>query len=143
SAIVPGCDLVDGASGSAAIRDVNLWLVAALGIRANSVASRHGSTPIRANAERTLSTMPFFSSPIGANRKALNSDPSWTGTTERLISTTGVSSSCRAWRPIMPHVELLLHPEEPYGSEACGVRIGNYSMACPSGLPLAVDERVE
>jgi hypothetical protein len=80
--------------------------------------------------------MPFFSSPIGANRKALNSDPSWTGATERLISTTGVSLSCRAWRPILAHAELPLHPEEPYGSEACGVRIGNYSPAGPSGSPL-------
>jgi ABC-type transporter lipoprotein component MlaA len=37
---------------------------------------RQGSTSNRANAERTLRTMPFFSSSTGANRKASNSDPS-------------------------------------------------------------------
>ena len=105
SAIAPGCDHVDGASGSPAIKEVNLWFAVALGIRANSEASRQGSRSSRASAERTVSIMPFFSSPTGANRKALNSDPSWTAATERLISTTRVSwpfghgnRPCRAWR---------------------------------------------
>jgi len=105
SAIVSGCDHVDGVSGSAATKEVNLWFAAALGIRANSEASCQGSTSSRANAERTVSVIPFLSSPTGANRKALNSDPSWAAATERLISTTGVSwpfghgnRPCRAWK---------------------------------------------
>ena len=73
--IVPGSARVDGASGSASIKHVNICLAACIGIRASSDASRQGSRSSRANAERTLSSIPFFSSPIGANRKASNSDP--------------------------------------------------------------------
>ena len=96
SAIVPGCNLVDGASGSAAIKDVNLWFAAFLGIRVNSAASCQGSTSDRANAERTLSTMPFFSSSTGAKTKATNSDPSWAEATGSLMSITGFHRRYRA-----------------------------------------------
>jgi hypothetical protein len=40
---------------------------------ANFAASCQGSTPDRANPDRTLTRMPFLSSPIDANKKALNS----------------------------------------------------------------------
>jgi hypothetical protein len=114
SAIVPGCNLADDASGSAAIKDVNLRFAAAFGIRANSAASRQGSTSNHANAERTLSTMSFLSPSTGANRKASNSDPSWTAATEYLISTTGFHCLYRAQRPTMRCAELLFHLKKLY-----------------------------
>jgi hypothetical protein len=46
---------------------------AAFGNPANRAASCQGSTPSRARAETTLSGIPFFSSQIGAKRKALSS----------------------------------------------------------------------
>jgi len=42
----------------------------ALGMAANRVASSHGSTFIRAKAERTLRRIPFASSQTDANRKS-------------------------------------------------------------------------
>ena len=62
-----------GARGSASISSVNRAAAASLGIRARLVASCQGSTLRRANAERTLSPVPFRSSPIDAPRNLSNS----------------------------------------------------------------------
>ena len=86
---------VSGSSGasdeisSPAIKDVTRRFAAAFGIRASSAASRQGSISSRANAERTLSSIPFFSSPIGAIRNASNSDPRVNFFKGCVISTTG------------------------------------------------------
>src|ERR1700691_1751080 len=74
-AIVPRSGCVDGPPGNSAINKTNLRIAASRGNRANSLASCQGSTSDRASAERTLSSIPFLSSPIGANRKLSNSDP--------------------------------------------------------------------
>ena len=50
--------------------DTNVLSATALGIAAKRVASSHGSTFIRASAERTLSRIPLASSQIDANRKS-------------------------------------------------------------------------
>src|SRR6185437_5406237 len=64
-----------GASGSASISSVKRTAAASLGIRARLVASFQGSTSSRASAERTLSPVPFRSSPIDAPRNWSNSGP--------------------------------------------------------------------
>ena len=51
--------------------EINVLSATALGIAAKRVASSHGSTFIRAKAERTLSRIPLASSQICANRKSL------------------------------------------------------------------------
>ena len=61
------------APGSASISSVNRAAAASLGISARLVASCQGSTLRRANAERTLSPVPFRSSPIDAPRNLSNS----------------------------------------------------------------------
>ena len=94
-----GSDRVDGASGSASIKDVNLSSAAWLGICASSAASSQGSRPKRARAERTLSSIPFFSSPMGAKRKASNSDAPDQTVAECFISTTGLPRLRRPHRP--------------------------------------------
>ena len=53
-------------------KSINLSVAARAGIPRKFAASCHGSTSSRAIAERTLSDIPFRSSPIGANRKELN-----------------------------------------------------------------------
>jgi len=99
--IVSGSGRVGGPSGSASIKDVNLCLAVCFGIRASSAASRQGSRSSRASAERTLSSIPFFSSPIGANRNASNSDPRDKTVAECFISTTGLPRPRRSHGP--PH----------------------------------------
>jgi hypothetical protein len=91
AAIVAGSRRADGPSGSAAINEVNLSVAAPPGNRANLAASCQGSTSKRANAERTLIGIPFLSSPTGANRKSLNSDPSW-----------GMDAECIIWHTELP-----------------------------------------
>jgi hypothetical protein len=68
----PGSGPLHSLLGSASIKEVSLCFAVSFGIRASSAASRQGSRSSRANAE-TLSSMPFFFSPIGANKKASNS----------------------------------------------------------------------
>ena len=108
--IVSGSARVDGASGSASIKDVNLCLAACFGIRASSDASRQGSRSSRASAERTLSSIPFFSSPIGANRKASNSDPRDKTVAECFISTIGLRRPRRRHRPTHARAAFSFHP---------------------------------
>jgi hypothetical protein len=48
----------------------------------------------RASAERTLSRIPFPSSPIVANRKLSNSDPSGATEVQRVISATDFQMPC-------------------------------------------------
>jgi hypothetical protein len=88
AAIDPGSRCTDGPSGSAAINDANLVVAVSPGNPANFTASCQGSRSSRASAEMTLSSIPLFSSPIGADRKSSNSDPSLVAQTERVISTT-------------------------------------------------------
>ena len=64
-----------GSSGSSSINAVNRRTAAALGIRARLAASCQGSTWSRASAERTLSPVPFRSSPTDAQRNSSNSGP--------------------------------------------------------------------
>ena len=91
-AIVPGSGRADGPAGKAAISEASFDVAAARGNRANAAASSHGSTSNRASAERTLSCIPLLSSPIDANRKSSNSDPSENTEPVRFISIT--ESSC-------------------------------------------------
>jgi hypothetical protein len=58
-----------------------------------------GSTSSRASAERTLSSIPFLSSPIGANGKSSNSDARTENEAERVISTTEFVVSTRSVPP--------------------------------------------
>lgn len=88
AAIVRRSDDPDGPSGSAAINEANLSVAVSLGNCASLAASCQGSTSSRANAERTLSSISFLSSPIGANRKSLNSDPRKEAEAECVISAT-------------------------------------------------------
>jgi hypothetical protein len=66
AAIVPLSRWPDGPSGNVAINDASLLMAASPGNRVKSAASCQGSTSNRANAERTLSIIPFLSSPTGA-----------------------------------------------------------------------------
>jgi hypothetical protein len=50
--------------------EISVFSAIARGMAANRVASSHGSTFIRARAERTLRRIPFASSQTGANRKS-------------------------------------------------------------------------
>jgi hypothetical protein len=88
AAIVPQFGRADGPSGRAAINKANFRVAVFPGNRASVAASSQGSTSSRASAERTLSTIPLLSSPIGANRKLSNSEPSEDIGPERFISIT-------------------------------------------------------
>jgi hypothetical protein len=88
AAIVRGSKDAGGPSGSAAINEANLSVAVSPGNRDSLAASCQGSTSSRAIAERTLSSMPFLSSPMGANRKSLNSGPRKEAEAERAIATT-------------------------------------------------------
>jgi hypothetical protein len=58
--------------GSSAIIAHNSRVATSLGSRDSLAASSHGSTFRRANADMTLSAIPFSSSPIGAKRNSSN-----------------------------------------------------------------------
>jgi hypothetical protein len=66
AAIVSGSRCINGSFGSKAINEANLSVAVAPGNPANLAASCHGSISSRASAERTLSRIPFLSSPSGA-----------------------------------------------------------------------------
>jgi hypothetical protein len=51
--------------------ETNVFSATSFGIAANRAASSHGSTFIRAKAERTLSRIPLASSQTGANKNSL------------------------------------------------------------------------
>jgi hypothetical protein len=63
-----------GSLGSVSINVFNRTTEAPRGIRAGLVAPCQGSTSSRANAESTVSRVPFRSSPIDAPRNSSNSD---------------------------------------------------------------------
>ena len=94
AAIVSGSRCIDGSLGSNAINEANLAAAVTPGSLANLAASCQGSTSSRASAERTLSRIPFISSPSGANRKSSNSGPSRGAQTERDIPTTNLDRVC-------------------------------------------------
>ena len=75
----------------AAIREANFCVAVTVDNRANVAASCQGSSSSRASAERTLSPIPFLSSPIGAKRKLLNSGPGGEIEAERVVSITELS----------------------------------------------------
>jgi len=119
-------------SGSAAINEVNLSVAVSPGKSANLAASCQGSMSNRANAERTLSSIPFLSSPTGANRNSSNSDPRLETAEEWVISTTGLDRLHRtniigdaACGGSAAHSET-----KPYWTAARRVRLGNYSGSC-------------
>ena len=74
-AIVRESGNVNGWSGSVRINESNLRVAASADIAARLAASCQGSRSRRASSDTTLSGMPLRSSPIGENRKALNSEP--------------------------------------------------------------------
>ncbi len=88
AATLPGSEVTGGLSGIAAISEANRWVAASPDKRANPAASCQGSRSSRANAEMTLSKVPFSSVVIGANRNALYSEPSVDTGAVRVISTT-------------------------------------------------------
>src|SRR5271154_4334606 len=62
-----------GAPGeNSAIKEHNSPVATSLGSCESLAASGHGSTFRRANADKTLSAIPFFSSPIEAQRNSSN-----------------------------------------------------------------------
>ena len=61
--------------GTGSSSDANFCAAASMGRLAKRAASCQGSRSIRASNDTMLSGNPFRSSPIGANRKASNSDP--------------------------------------------------------------------
>jgi hypothetical protein len=99
AAIVSGSRCADGWPGSTAINEANLLVAVSPGNSASLAASCQGSTSSRASAERTLSSIPFLSSPIGANRKSSNSDPRSETEAEPVISTTEFRRLYRERRP--------------------------------------------
>jgi hypothetical protein len=128
AAIVPRSRCADGSPGSAAIKEANLWVAVFPANRANLAASCQGSTSIRASAERTLSGVPFFSSPIGAKRKASNSDLGRKIDAERVISATEFYRPYRARRTDTEGFALPSHLRKPncIARRGEGVRLGNY-----------------
>src|SRR5487761_609052 len=74
AAIFPTADWAHRPFGSAEIMDVKFFVAVSLGSALSRAASSQGSTPDRASAESAVRTMPFSSSPIGANRKSLNAE---------------------------------------------------------------------
>src|SRR5487761_200647 len=72
AAIFPTADWAHRPFGSPEIMDVKFFVAVSLGSSLRRAASSQGSTPDRASAESVVRTMPFSSSPIGANRKSLN-----------------------------------------------------------------------
>ena len=136
AAIVPGsrpadASSGDGPSGSASINEANRLVAVAAGNPANSAASCQGSMSSRANAERTLSSMPFLSSPIGANRKSSNSGASGEIEAECVIATT---EPCRFHRTPKPTMKpgrgalaaTVFKSCESYFNAARRIRLGNY-----------------
>jgi hypothetical protein len=74
AAIAPGFSGVDDLPGTAMINEASLAVAMFPGAPANLAASRQGSRSDRASADRTLSGIPFVSSPTDAYRKLSNSD---------------------------------------------------------------------
>ena len=97
AAAIPGSVGADSPSGVAAISETNLWVAASSGSLAKLAASCQGSRSNRASADRTLSNIPFFSVPIGANRKLSYSDRRRKGEAARVISTIDF---CRCYRTL-------------------------------------------
>lgn len=127
AAIVVGSGCAAGSSGSSAINDANRCVAVSPGNAANLAASCQGSMSSRASAERTLSNIPFLSSPIGANRKSSNSGPRREAEAEYAISTTGCCRPYRTYRPdneawaLLPHLVIL-----NICTAVSRVRLGNY-----------------
>ena len=73
-AIAPGSADAHRSPGNRAINAANLCVAVSFGSSDNLAASCHGSRFSRVSAERTLSGISSLSAPIGAYRKASNSD---------------------------------------------------------------------
>ena len=72
--ILPVVDFAHRPFGRPEIIDVNRCVAVSRGSWLRRAASSQGSTPDRASADNVVRTMPFSSSPIGANRKSLNAE---------------------------------------------------------------------
>jgi hypothetical protein len=94
AAIASGSRCADILSGSAEINEAILSVAFSFGIRARLAASSQGSRSNRASAEMTLSSIPFFSSPIGANKKSSKSDRWREAEAERIIAVTEIHRPC-------------------------------------------------
>jgi hypothetical protein len=127
AAIVRGSGCPGGRSGSAAINEVIFSVAASADMRENLAASAQGSTSDRANAERTLSSIPFFSSPIGANRKASNSDRRRETEAECIVAITGPDRLCPTKSAEERAPLSRLSGARPYSTATRCVRVGNYS----------------
>lgn len=106
AAIVAESGIDDARLGRAAISEANLRVAVSPGNRANVADSSHESTFSRASAERTLSTIPSLSSPIGANRKGSNSEPKKDNELEPFMLITGCGGLYRSVRTDPEGVEL-------------------------------------
>lgn len=72
--MLPVADRAHRPFGRPEIMDVNRRVAISRGSWLRRSASSQGSTPDRASADKVVRTMPFSSSPIGANRKSLNAE---------------------------------------------------------------------
>ena len=91
---------VNGWSGSVRINESNLRVAASADIAARPAASCQGSRSCRASSDTTLSGMPLRSSPIGENRKTLNSEPRRGAGAEVLISFAKTRCLRQTGRPL-------------------------------------------
>jgi len=67
--------------------EVNFCTAVSRGNPSKSAASCHGSMFCRANAESTVTSNPFLSSPIGEYKNSLNSEGTQEGETVEVIAT--------------------------------------------------------
>jgi hypothetical protein len=74
AAIVPESKSIDGLPGTDAINAAILSVAIFPGASVNLAASCQGSKSDRASVDRTVSGIPFLSSPTVANKKGSNSD---------------------------------------------------------------------
>src|SRR5579864_184742 len=101
---------VHSCANAAPVHDLSK--LASLGMRARLVASFQGSTSSRASAERTLSPVPFQSSPIDAPRNWSNSGP--------------MSGDSAAWVMLVPDP---LHASPQLGGKRPPLRAPSESLA--------------
>ena len=114
-AIVRGSGYDTDLSGKASISAANSLVAASPDNCASLAASCQGSTSDRANPESTLTSMPFLSTPIGANKKSLNSDPGIEIGTDVMWLSTEVAGANSGI--------------EPYRKTICRARFGKYLSA--------------
>jgi hypothetical protein len=93
-AIVAGSGCDAGASGSSAINDANRCVAVAPNNPANLAASCQGSISSRASADRTLSNIPFLSSPSGGPRQLVLERGGDKGSAHRVRRVAAIEPEC-------------------------------------------------